>query len=112
MGDATPPQYTNGADEVIEKGSSIRVKITGLRSDVGAMFAIGSINDDYYGFVFDRLAMAPELTFSKRASGVRGNGLVHLRYPAHLLTGAPPWPHHPGQKLAAWQAFQLMCGCR
>lgn len=49
VGDATPPQYTNGADEVIEKGSSIRVKITGLRSDVGAMFAIGSINDDYYG---------------------------------------------------------------
>ncbi|KAL9109078.1 MAG: hypothetical protein Q9227_006169 [Pyrenula ochraceoflavens] len=48
-GDATPPQWTNGADETIEKGTAIRVKIIGLRSDVGQINAVGSITDDFYG---------------------------------------------------------------
>ncbi|KAL9619547.1 MAG: hypothetical protein Q9160_005823 [Pyrenula sp. 1 TL-2023] len=48
-GDATPPQYTNGADEVIEKGSAIRLKIIGLRSDIAQIYAIGSISEDYHG---------------------------------------------------------------
>lgn len=48
-GDATPPQYTNGADEVIEKNSTIRLKIIGLRSDIAQIYAIGSITEDYHG---------------------------------------------------------------
>lgn len=48
-GDATPPQYTNGADEVIEKNSTIRLKIMGLRSDIAQIYAIGSITEDYHG---------------------------------------------------------------
>lgn len=46
---ATPPQYTNNTDTVIEKGSQLRIKIMGTRSDVGSMFAIGSIKEDYLG---------------------------------------------------------------
>lgn len=47
---ATPPQYTNNGDTNIEKGSQLRLKIMGTRSDVGSMFAIGSIKEDYLGY--------------------------------------------------------------
>jgi len=46
---ATPPQYTDNQDQVIEKGTHLRVKLIGTRSDVGNMFAIGSIKEDFLG---------------------------------------------------------------
>jgi hypothetical protein len=36
---------------VIEKGTQVRVKIIGIRSEVGEMWAIGSIKEDYLGCV-------------------------------------------------------------
>lgn len=48
---ATPAQFTNNADIVIEQGTHVRVKIIGLRTEVGEMWAIGSINGDFLGFV-------------------------------------------------------------
>lgn len=36
---------------VIEKGTQVRVKIIGIRSEVGEMWAIGSIKEDYLGYV-------------------------------------------------------------
>jgi DNA-directed RNA polymerase II subunit RPB7 len=48
---ATPPQYSNQIDLVIEPGSHVRVKIMGLRSEVGVMWAIGTINGDFLGYV-------------------------------------------------------------
>jgi len=47
---ATPPQFTNNADIVIEQGTHVRVKIIGLRTEVGEMWAIGSINGDFLGY--------------------------------------------------------------
>ena len=47
---ATPPQFTDNGDQVIEKGTHLRIKIMGTRSDVGSMFAIGSIKEDFLGF--------------------------------------------------------------
>lgn len=35
---------------MIEKGTHLRVKLIGTRSDVGSMFAIGSIKEDFLGF--------------------------------------------------------------
>lgn len=46
---ATPPQYTDNGDQVIEKGTHLRIKLMGTRSDVGNMFAIGSIKEDFLG---------------------------------------------------------------
>ena len=46
---ATPPQYTDNGDQVIEKGTHLRIKLIGTRSDVGAMFAIGSVKEDFLG---------------------------------------------------------------
>ncbi|PFH57455.1 hypothetical protein XA68_15044 [Ophiocordyceps unilateralis] len=46
---ATPPQFTNNEDTVIEPGTHVRVKIIGTRTEVGEMWAIGSIKEDYLG---------------------------------------------------------------
>ncbi|KAH8910709.1 hypothetical protein BR93DRAFT_285797 [Coniochaeta sp. PMI_546] len=46
---ATPPQFTNNADMVIEPGTQVRVKIIGTRTEVGEMWAIGSIHGDFLG---------------------------------------------------------------
>lgn len=48
---ATPWQWTDNEDQVIERGAQVRVKLLGIRSDVGAMYAIGSIKEDYLGQV-------------------------------------------------------------
>jgi len=54
-GNATPPQFTDNADQVIERGTHIRVKIRGIRGEVGQMFAIATIKEDYLGYVYSLL---------------------------------------------------------
>jgi len=46
---ATPPQFTNNEDSVIEVGTHVRLKLMGTRAEVGAMFAIATIKEDYLG---------------------------------------------------------------
>lgn len=49
---ATPPQFTDNEDYRVEPGTHIRVKIMGTRSEVGEMWAIGTINEDYLGYFY------------------------------------------------------------
>lgn len=49
-----PPQYTDHADQVIEKGTNLRLKILGVKPDVAAINAIGTIKEDYLGWVLLR----------------------------------------------------------
>lgn len=45
---------------MIEKGTHLRIKLIGTRSDVGSMFAIGSIKEDFLGFgAFESLVFDP-----------------------------------------------------
>jgi len=46
---ATPPQWTDNVEQVIERGVHVRVKISGVKSSVGHMDAIGSIKEDFLG---------------------------------------------------------------
>ncbi|KAF2836504.1 DNA-directed RNA polymerase II 19 kDa polypeptide [Patellaria atrata CBS 101060] len=48
-GNATPAQWTDNADQVIEKGTHIRLKVKGIRVELGSMFAIATIKEDYLG---------------------------------------------------------------
>lgn len=52
---ATPPQFTNNEDTTIEVGTHVRVKILGTRAEVGELWAIGSIKEDYLGYALSRL---------------------------------------------------------
>ena len=47
--DATPPQFADARNDSIQKGSAVRVQIIGLRSDVGAMHAIGKMSAEWFG---------------------------------------------------------------
>ena len=47
----------------------MRVKLLGIRSDVGAMYAIGSIKEDYLGFV---LAQGPLLSLDPLLTHILG----------------------------------------
>ncbi|KAF2270573.1 DNA-directed RNA polymerase II 19 kDa polypeptide [Lojkania enalia] len=46
---ATPPQWTDNGDQIIEKNTNIRIKLMGLRSEVDKMYAIGTMKEDYLG---------------------------------------------------------------
>lgn len=44
-GNATPPMFTDNGEQRIEKGTQIRIKIKGLRTEVNSMFAIATIKE-------------------------------------------------------------------
>ncbi|KAJ9646562.1 DNA-directed RNA polymerase II subunit [Coniosporium tulheliwenetii] len=46
---STPAQWTDNNEQVIEKGTQIRVKIKGVRAEVDRMYAIATIKEDYLG---------------------------------------------------------------
>lgn len=46
---ATPPQWTDNADQVIQTDTQVRIKIKGLRTEVDKMFAVGTMKEDYLG---------------------------------------------------------------
>ena len=50
--DGSTPSYTDEEGNVIQRGSQIRIRIKGIRGEIGNMFAIGTIREDYLGYVF------------------------------------------------------------
>ena len=58
-GNAAPPQWTDGADQVIEKGTNIRIKIKGIRSEVDKMYAVGTMKEvsNILSWVLDGLSV-------------------------------------------------------
>lgn len=44
-GNATPPNFTDSVGLKIEKGSRVRLKIMGMRAEIGDMYAIATINE-------------------------------------------------------------------
>lgn len=88
---ATPPQYTNNEDTVIEPGTHVRCKIIGTRSEVGGMWAIGSIKEDYLGYVSHCevlmcLVMATDLLLSTDAFRInKDNAKGSPRYSEGLV---------------------------
>jgi DNA-directed RNA polymerase II subunit RPB7 len=42
---SSPPMFTDGADQIIEPGSIVRMRIRGLRPDGASMIAIATINE-------------------------------------------------------------------
>lgn len=44
-GNSTPPQFANAQGEKIEPGTRVRLKMLGVRAEVGAMYGIGTIKE-------------------------------------------------------------------
>ncbi|KAF2724469.1 hypothetical protein K431DRAFT_281900 [Polychaeton citri CBS 116435] len=47
--EGSTPSFTDNTDQTIERGSQVRLRIKGIRGELGQMFAIGSIREDYLG---------------------------------------------------------------
>lgn len=47
--DSTPVSYSGPDGETIEKGTTVRVQILGLRSDVEKIHAIGKMSGGWFG---------------------------------------------------------------
>ena len=48
--EGSAPNFSD-ADQMVERGSQVRLRIKGIRGELGQMFAIGSIREDYLGWV-------------------------------------------------------------
>ena len=49
--EGSTPSFTDNQDQHIEKDTQVRLRIKGIRGEIGQMFAIGSIREDYLGYV-------------------------------------------------------------
>lgn len=49
--EGSTPAFVDNDGQTIEAKSQVRVRIKGIRSELGQMFAIGSIREDYLGYV-------------------------------------------------------------
>jgi hypothetical protein len=47
--DATPPQYSNSAGDVLEKGTAVRVQLMGVRNDVTKVYAVAKMSGQWFG---------------------------------------------------------------
>ena len=47
--EGSTPSFTDNSEQNIEKDTQVRVRIKGIRGEIGQMFAIGSIREDYLG---------------------------------------------------------------
>ena len=45
---SNPPSYAS-SDQLVEKGSRVRLKIVGTRADVNEIFAIATMKEDWLG---------------------------------------------------------------
>lgn len=49
--DGSTAAWTDNQDQTIEKGTQVRLRIKGVRGEIGAIYAIGSVKEDFLGFV-------------------------------------------------------------
>lgn len=49
-GNSSPPAFVDDEGNVLMKGSPVRIKFFGVRTEIGQMFALGSTKDSYLGF--------------------------------------------------------------
>ena len=49
--EGSAPNFSDAEGMTVERGSQVRLRIKGMRSELGQMYAIGSIREDYLGYV-------------------------------------------------------------
>ena len=47
--EGSAPNFSDAEGQTVERGSQVRLRIKGIRGELGQMFAIGSIREDYLG---------------------------------------------------------------
>ena len=50
--EGSAPNFSDAEGMTVERGSQVRLRIKGIRGELGQMFAIGSIREDYLGYAY------------------------------------------------------------
>ena len=48
--EGSAPNFSEADGMTVERGAQVRLRIKGIRGELGQMFAIGSIREDYLGY--------------------------------------------------------------
>ena len=57
--EGSAPNFSEPEGMMVERGSQVRLRIKGIRGELGQMFAIGSIREDYLGYALSLFSLAP-----------------------------------------------------
>ena len=65
--EGSAPNFSDAEGMTIERGAQVRLRIKGIRGELGQMFAIGSIREDYLGYdsrvtMFGLLLLTPHIS--------------------------------------------------
>jgi len=77
--EGSTPAFTDHAEQIVERGAQVRLRIKGIRGEIGSMYAIGTIYEDYLGWVFVMIMLrlhADECLQTITAIGVSLNQFV------------------------------------
>ena len=55
--EGSAPNFSEADGMTVERGSQVRLRIKGIRGELGQMFAIGSIREDYLGYALRLLGL-------------------------------------------------------
>jgi hypothetical protein len=55
--EGSTPSWTDNEGQAIEKGAQVRLRIKGMRMEIDKMSIIGSIREDYLGYVCENLSL-------------------------------------------------------
>lgn len=47
---ASPPHWTDNGDQVIGRGTHVRIRIKGVRQHLTDLLAVATINEDFLGY--------------------------------------------------------------
>lgn len=86
--EGSTPAFTDHAEQIVERGAQVRLRIKGIRGEIGSMYAIGTIYEDYLGQVLSLIGAVHELTSIKSAASIAVNncrGLDNLLLPGRIL---------------------------
>ena len=64
--EGSTPSFSEADGMTVERGSQVRLRIKGIRGELGQMFAIGSIREDYLGYAIYAVQVTENTTDTNR----------------------------------------------
>ena len=63
--EGSAPSFSDNEGQSVERLTQVRLRIKGIRGELGQMFAIGSIREDYLGYALYSYTIFTMLTISR-----------------------------------------------
>ena len=84
--EGSAPNFSEADGMTVERGSQVRLRIKGIRGELGQMFAIGSIREDYLGYAVLLFGFAPMRQLTRSTEHYYSNWTFEMRELPRLET--------------------------